>query len=296
MPGTSLIICSRNRPELLVDTVKSVLSGEEVPSEIIIIDQSDLTNPILSANEPNPDCEFNYLKTESVGVSKARNTAIGIARHNLLIFLDDDMLVTKAWFGSIVRSLIEAGPHSVVTGKVLPYEKETNQGFAPSTKADDRPTVYKGRIEKDVLFTNNMAAYRSAFDEVGVFDERLGPGTPFLAAEDNDLCFRLLEAGYEIIYEPRAEVYHRAWRSKHEFISMEWNYGYGQGAFYAKHMSLRDPFILRRMGKDIFNYSARVPFRVWRKFYRAKGDALFALGLMLGAAHWFFSQRKHAYD
>ena len=37
LPPTSLIICSRNRPALLRKTVESVLQGDEVPTELIIV-------------------------------------------------------------------------------------------------------------------------------------------------------------------------------------------------------------------------------------------------------------------
>jgi hypothetical protein len=31
LPATSLIVCSRNRPELLWDTIQSILQGYEIP-------------------------------------------------------------------------------------------------------------------------------------------------------------------------------------------------------------------------------------------------------------------------
>ena len=107
--------------------------------------------------------------------------------------------------------------------------------------------VYHGRIYKDVLYSGNMALYRTAIDEVGNFDECLGPGTHFPAAEDNDLGFRLLEAGYCIRYVPEAILYHHAWRSQSQVLQLRWAYARGQGAFYAKHLRMGDLYMLRRM-------------------------------------------------
>jgi GT2 family glycosyltransferase len=67
-------------------------------------------------------------------------------------------------------------------------------------------------VGKDVLWGNNIAIQRSAIVKVGAFDERFGAGSNFPSSEDNDLGFRLLEAGYRIIYMPKATLYHRAWR------------------------------------------------------------------------------------
>ena len=44
---------------------------------------------------------------------------------------------------------------------------------------DQNPAVYEGRGPQDVLSGNSMAFHRSAFEECGLFDERLGTGTTF---------------------------------------------------------------------------------------------------------------------
>src|SRR5579859_8077465 len=48
LPPTTLIICSRNRPQLLQEAVESVLRGREVPTELLIIDQSQAAHPALA--------------------------------------------------------------------------------------------------------------------------------------------------------------------------------------------------------------------------------------------------------
>jgi GT2 family glycosyltransferase len=131
-----------------------------------------------------------------------------------------------------------------------------------------------------------MATYRSAFDRVGGFDSRLGPGTRYPAAEDNDLAFRLLEAGYSIVYDPRSTVYHRVWRSTEESLWLSWNYGCGQGAFYAKYFSFKDPYTIGRMARNVSGYLLRVPYRILRKRAQAYQDLIYVGGLLYGAARW----------
>jgi GT2 family glycosyltransferase len=180
----------------------------------------------------------------------------------------------------------------VVTGQVFPTEPTTPGGFAPTKKVDPLPAIYEGRVGEDVLFPMNMAMYRSAIEAVGDFDERFGAGGPFYGAEDNDLGYRLLEAGYRIHYIPEAGLYHRAWRGAQEYVRTRWIYGYCQGAFYAKYLSLRDRYMLRRMGRDLFRHAKRLPRRVLRLeqqwLYR---DSAFILGLLMGAFKWLVTQR-----
>ena len=151
---------------------------------------------------------------------------------------------------------------------------------------DESPTIYKGRVNRDVLFTGNMAISRSIFKSVGGFDPTLGPGTRFPSAEDNDFAFRLLEAGYQIIYEPKAVVYHRPWRSEADYIKLYWHYGCGQGAFYAKYFDFRDRFMIKRFVRDVWAYLSRFPFRFFQNRVQAYQDGLFVAGLLFGALKW----------
>ena len=285
LPVTSLLICSRNRPQLLWETIQSILKGNEVPAEMVVIDQSKTPNPNLMNFQSEKKCEFRYVWSEKTGVSIGRNMAISIATHPVLVFTDDDMLVTPAWFGTIVRTLLAIGSQGVVTGQVLSSE-EDGKGFAPSIREDQESVIYRGRVNRDVLFTGNMATYRSTFDEVGGFDPSLGPGTRYPAAEDNDFAFRLLEAGYSIVYDPRSTVYHRVWRSKEQSMWLSWNYGCGQGAFYAKHFSFKDPYMIGRMARNVSGYLLRVPYRILRQRAQAYRDILYVGGLLYGAARW----------
>jgi GT2 family glycosyltransferase len=292
LPATSLIICSRNRPKFLLECVQSILQGGDLPTELIIIDQSAASHPVLEKLKTERRCDIRYLWTHSVGVSRARNAGIAAARHDILAFTDDDMLASVSWFGSLIGALIDAGPHTVVIGRVLPTAPEIPGGFAPSTMIEKVPAVYEGRIGKDVLMGNNMAMYRSAIGKVGAFDERLGPGSRFPSSEDNDLGFRLLEAGYCIMYEPKAELYHRAWRTRRDHVRIGWSYGHGQGAYYAKYLSVRDPYMLHRVIRDIMRRIRLFPGRILREPLRACGDAAYIFALAYGGSEWVLTQRN----
>src|SRR5690349_17876946 len=120
LPATTLIICSRNRPQLLEETVESVLRGDQVPAELLIIDQSAARHERLASWSQARGCAIRYEWTPVAGVSRARNIGIGLAQHELLVFIDDDMFVRANWFETLVGALLAAGPQAVVTGRVLP--------------------------------------------------------------------------------------------------------------------------------------------------------------------------------
>lgn len=291
-PLTSLIICSRNRPQLLLDLVRSVLEGDQLPAEIIVVDDSDQPNVPLVTFTPPLVCDLRYFWTRSRGLSRANNDGVAAATHDVLVFTQDDVLVTRTWFSLIVRDLLDAGSGSVVTGRVPPEDSPTTDHFAPSTISENEPRVYRERTGEGVLYMQNMAMYRSTYEATGIFDERLGPGTPFPAGEDNDYAYRLLCAGYRIVYCPNAVVYHRAWRGAESLLPLRWKYGVARGGVYAKHVSRRDRFMLSQMLRDIRIHLFAAASKIRRARQQAFGDLVLAFGIAWGALRWWFTEAR----
>jgi len=292
----SLILCSRGRPEMLGETVASILAGTAVPAEFIIVDQSDKPDAVLAATDTPEGCRLRYLHDEERGLSRANNLGLKAATQEVIVFTHDDVLVDSQWFATIVREVVEGDPDSVVTGRILAGLEGHEGGYAPTLRTGTTPEVHRGRIGIDVLKPLNMAMPRAVVEDVGGFDERLGPGTPFPGAEDADLGFRILEAGYAIRFVPEALLYHRAWRSESDYLPIRWSYGVAHGAFYAKHFRWRDPHVLRRAARDVARRVRRFPGRCIREGRRALGDPLFLVGSVVGAVRWTMSGRRRGRD
>lgn len=290
----SLVISTRNRHDFVTAAVGSVAGGAERPSEIVIVDQSDRPHPALSASPPEARCEIRYIWSRRRGLSRGRNEGVRAARHDLLAFLDDDVLVGPGWLSAFRRALAANPVRSILTGRVLEGGQEVRGGFAPSVKASDVPMVYRGRVGEDVLLPNCMLVPRAVFDEVGLFDERLGAGSRFPSSEDNDFGFRALEAGCQIVYVPDAVAYHRAWRSPGAAVPLRFAYGRGQGAYFAKHLSRRDPYMLRRLWRDVVRHARRAPRRATSDVRGAAGDVVYAAAVVLGALEWSLTTRGRA--
>src|SRR6266487_254706 len=79
LPATSLLICSRDRAQLLWETIQSILTGAEIPTEIVVIDQSETPNSNLMNFQPARKCQFHYVWSDKKGVSVGRNMAVSIA-------------------------------------------------------------------------------------------------------------------------------------------------------------------------------------------------------------------------
>src|SRR5689334_9369512 len=100
----SLIIATRNRPELLLDTIRSVLGDATVPAEIVVVDQSEAFHADVARLEVPAGTRLEYVHSSSVGLSRARNEGIAAATHDILVFTDDDMRVEPGWFAAMVQA------------------------------------------------------------------------------------------------------------------------------------------------------------------------------------------------
>jgi len=288
----TVIITTRNRPQMLVETVTSLLASNHQPCELIIIDQSDVPLNAPSFGSVNTDCQIRYVHTSSRGLSRARNQGIALASTDILVFTDDDMYVHEDWLGTIVRTQLDEGPDAVITGRVL--STSAPGCFVPAVVISEEPETYSGRIDRDVLASGNMSAYKSTLTRIGGYDEKLGAGSRFPAAEDNDLGYQLLESGIRIRYVPEAILYHRAWRKKSMYPLMRWRYGRGKGGFYAKHSSLSDPHILKRCIRDLTTRLLAFPVRLVRTPRRACGDLIYSAGVLAGYLEWAASVRRRS--
>jgi glycosyltransferase involved in cell wall biosynthesis len=289
---TSLILSTRNRPAFALAAVRAVLDGHQVPTEIVVIDQSDGPCPAFATWQADPRCSLRYLWKPNRGVSLGRNTGIAASTGEILLFIDDDILVPPEWIGRIVTCLRRAGEKAVVTGRTVEGQPEVPGAFAPSVDLNNRPMVYRGRPGLDILLTGNMAIYRSAILKVGGFDERLGPGTRFPSSEDNDFGYRLLEAGFDIVFDPQVLVVHRAWRRPTALLPLRWAYGRGQGAYYVKYSSRRDPYMLQRMSRDVGRHLKRALRRLRTDPKAAGADVVYSLAVLTGAAHWLVRRSR----
>jgi GT2 family glycosyltransferase len=292
LPAVSLILCTRNRPALVRETIDSVLRADTVPDEIVVVDQSDEPDRSLEQLGAGGATEIRVVPSGRNGLGRARNEGIAAARHDVLVFIDDDMWAHPRWLEALVGALVAAQPRAVVTGAVEATSAESWRGFTPSTQAQARGAEFAGRIDRDVLAGGHMASERSALDAVGGFDPRLGAGAPFPAADDNDLGFRLLEAGYRIVYVEDSVLYHRAWRPGWQYPRVRWRYGQGKGGFYAKHRAASDRHMAHRALHDITHRLRRFPSLVLREPVRAAGDVFYIGGILAGGTRWLIAERR----
>ena len=225
-------IASFERPEGVTRCVTSLLGGNVLPSQIVVVDQSpdDRISRILAAL-PSGSVSMVYIHQPRRGLSASRNAALRKATSPVVAFTDDDCVPSGNWIEVSERLLGLDDPIVALSGRVLALGEERPGTFAVSLRESIHRREFSGRaVPWEVGTGGNFIAKRDWLIRVGGFDERLGAGTPGQAAEDAELIYRLLRAGGTIRYEPDAVVHHER-KSRAQRISSRASYGFGIGGF-----------------------------------------------------------------
>jgi GT2 family glycosyltransferase len=246
----SAVVCTRERPDLLVRCLPTVLAAEYQPREVLVVDQSadrrtrDLVHA-LQRDQP----DLLYIDTPTRGLSAARNVAAERASGAILAFTDDDCLADPGWLRAVADEFRATPTTAAVCGRSLPRVEVPLIAGPASVRTDQSRRVFRGPSSPwRVGNGSNMALSAQALRAIGGFDERLGPGSRFRGGEEADLLYRLLRAGQQLVYSPLPLVHHRQWRTAAQQLALAHDYGVGVGAFAAKHFCMGDPRVVRMLG------------------------------------------------
>ena len=220
-PLVSLIIPTRDKLTLLRGTLEGLLNQTDYkPIEIIIIDNGSVEPATLAYLEEIQQDKsvsvirhqgpFNYSQLNNQGVSYATGEIIGLLNNDLEV-------ISSGWLTEMVTHALR--PDIGAVGAKLYYANDTIQhagvivglgglaGHGFKFLAREAP----GYHWKPFLIQNYSAVTaaclimrRRVFEEVGGLNEK----DLKVAFNDVDLCLRIREQGYRIVWTPYAELYH----------------------------------------------------------------------------------------
>jgi glycosyltransferase involved in cell wall biosynthesis len=185
MPRVSVAISTWNRAHLVGRAIRSALAQTFEDFELLVVDDgsTDATPEVLAGVD---DRRLRWVRHErNYGVSRTRNTALGLAQGEWLAYLDDD----NEWMPDYLeRQLAFAASRP---GAGVAYCR-ARQRHTPSGSEVERGELRQGRVFCDLVegwnpFVSSALIRRAVLLEAGGFDERLR------ASEDHDLWMRLAQ-------------------------------------------------------------------------------------------------------
>lgn len=245
----SIVVPTRDRPDMLRRCLTNIRRSTRDGDELIIVDSAARDAPAASVA-----AEFGarYLSDDVPGAGRARNIGWRAATHQIVAFVDDDIIVAPDWCDAVRRVFEDRHGLGFVTGKVIPPpEQATSEHPIALVDAPD-PMDHVPLTARHEGISGNFAARRDALEPLGGFDELLGPGAHFKGGGDDfDLFDRLIAAGTTGRYEPSVLAYHDQWRSKWQRLKVDLGYGIGSGARLAK-LYRSDRRHARALARELF--------------------------------------------
>jgi GT2 family glycosyltransferase len=239
-PRYAVIVATRNRSTKIVALMESVLASEVHDFEMVIVDQStdDLTRRALTPYLH--DVRIRYLHSHLTGTSRARNLGISTTTAPIIVITDDDCVVPKCWLSALGSPFQRYPEVGVVFCSVEPVPVDApgltpHIVFAGNFLVRDIRNLWR-RSANGFALGAGMAVRRTMFNDVCGFDELLGPGAKFGAAEDNDLSWRGLMRGWLIFLCADVAVVHDGFRTLKEVRSLVERDMYGVGGALSKYL------------------------------------------------------------
>jgi glycosyltransferase involved in cell wall biosynthesis len=249
-PSLTVAICTKDHPLDLARCLERLMAlrdgGDGGEFEILVVDNSPSDGQTRELVHSLPVVK--YVMEPKPGLNFARNRALKESTGQMIAFIDDDVTVDRHWLDGLRRAIAQHPDAAAFTGLVLPSELATEAqilferggGFEKSFETIRYGQTLPGNpfypcVGGKLGTGCNMAFLRKVPLELGGFDEALDTGPPLPGGGDSDMLYRIIRAGYPLIYEPRFMVFHR---HRREYVQLRRQYcrSWGQGlmAFVVK--------------------------------------------------------------
>ncbi len=214
-----MVVCTRNRVDVLADCLASLARQEAPPDgfEVIAIDNgsTDGTAAYLRRWVAADPTRHRAIFEAELGLSGSRNRGVEAAHGEVVLFLDDDALADEGWVASHLSRYRDDAEIGAVGGPVVlcwpvgrpswlgPELEHWFSALDLGTEAGPFPPPHGP-------YGANMSARRLEVIAVGGFAIELGRrGRSLVSGEEHELFTRLWARGVRIEYEPAALVTHR---------------------------------------------------------------------------------------
>ncbi len=247
----SVVMCTRNRASRLaacLDRIAASGGGSQASWELLVVDNgsTDDSLSVLDRWGGANTCAFRVVAEPRPGLSLARNAGVRAATGELIAFVDDDCLVESDWMERLLAAYLMQPVPDLVGGRVdLHDPADAAISIRPF---DDSSDVADLTAVSTRLIGCNFSVRAHALRSIGLFDERLGAGSPSRSGEDLDLFYRLLKAGMRLRYDGSVRVRHaHGRRLESDLADLRLGYLRGRAAVFAKHSLMGDVEMLKHL-------------------------------------------------
>lgn len=209
---------------------------------VVIVDDGSAV-PVTIDQLDGAPCDIAIVRHDRCrGPAAARNTGLARCRTDFVAFIDSDVVPRRGWLEALLGHFCDP-----TVALVAPRIVALHVGDSPVARYEAvRSALDLGEREAPVLPYGTVSyvpsativCRRSAVAGIGGFDEALTCG------EDVDLCWRLLESGSRLRYEPVAMVAHDHRTELRQWLGRRAFYGSSAGPLAVRHPDHTAPLVV----------------------------------------------------
>lgn len=216
----SIIIPTKDKVKMLRRCIDSILEKSSYRNyEIIIVDNNSEDSTTLEyfrVIEGMDTCKLIPF-TERFNYARINNFAVGQAKGEYLLFLNNDTeVISPDWLEEMMGYAQQPRVGAVGAKLLFPNNTIQHGGIIMGLRgvaghafygvpASDAGYMDLAKVSRNCAAVTGacLMMRRNLFEEIGGFDEQLE-----IAYNDVDLCLRLIQRGYYVVWTPHAVLYH----------------------------------------------------------------------------------------
>lgn len=219
----SVIVPAHNAAPTIAPCLHACLEQTHAPLEVIVVDDGS-TDETARIAQTFP---VRFVHQVQRGPAAARNAGARVARGFLLVYTDADCIPQEDWLEQLLTGfdadvVAVGGTYGIANPETFLARWIHEEILVRHDRLND---------EVDFLGSFNVAYDKASFDRVGGFDEHFAVAS----GEDNDLAYRLADAGGRLRFVRAAVVRHHHPSRLGPYLRSQMRHGFWRMKLYAKH-------------------------------------------------------------
>ncbi len=232
-PRISVVVCSHNGGRTMRDCCEGLRALAYPNYEVIVVDDGSTDDTAAIASEYG----WQVISTPNQGLSSARNVGMSAAMGEIVAYTDDDTRPDPHWL-TYLAATFSATEYAGVGGPNIPPPGDGLIADAVAVAPGGPMHVLLSDQEAEHIPGCNMAFRKAALEAVGGFDVRFRS-----AGDDVDLCWRMLQRGWSLGFNPAAMVWHHRRNSVRAYWRQQKGYGRAEAL-----LEMKWPDLYNRLG------------------------------------------------
>jgi len=218
-PLVYIIILNWNGYKDTIECIQSLRKIKYKNYKVVIVDNGSTNKSVSILKTKFSDINL-IANKNNLGFSGGCNVGIKYAmvkKAEYILFLNNDTLLHKYFLTELIN-VAEKDKNIGIVSPMIYYANDSNviwhtgaikknnrlYSFIDNGNKKIDRGQYKRDVSVDCVWGCCMLIKRNALKEVGYFNEDY-----FLYMEDVDLCIRVINKGYKIVFVPKAKIWHK---------------------------------------------------------------------------------------